>query len=209
MGYPSKPWTNGQTAEIVPGELFQYDASQSVWIHLTKATLDSDYQVDKSAIESDISSLQSTTATNTSDISSLDTRVTAAESDITTLQSQVVSLGLLTDSDAARITANVNAINTAYSMLDSDSINIQSLRTDLQAEINATNSEISSIQSDVSTAQSDIVSNTNAINNLAMPVVSSTQPTGQAGLLWVNLNDGKLYYWDATQEVFTEVVSGA
>ena len=219
MNYPSKPWTNGQTTELVPGETYEYDSVNAVWNHVTKATLDSDYQVDKTVIEGNIS-------TNSSDISTLQGEMSAAQSDISTLQSQVTLLDSMSDSDAARIETNISRINAAYSMMDSDAIDIAQLKVDLEAEIAATNSDVTSIegdittlQSDVSTLQSTIESSANhdsdiavvesAVSNLAMPVISSSQPTGKAGLLWVNLNDGKLYYWDASQEVFTEVVSGA
>ena len=212
MNYPSKPWNDGQTAELVGGETYIYDATNSVWNHVTKATLDSDYQIDKAVIESDITGLDTRLTTAEGEIDTL-------QSDVSTLQADVLALGGLTDSDAARISANVTAINAAYAMLDSDSINIQGLRTDLEAEIASTNSEVSTLQSNVSTNASDIsgvdTRLTTAegeidtlqsdVSGLAIPVVSSSQPTGQAGLLWVNLNDGKLYYWDTVEETFTEV----
>lgn len=216
--YPNKPWSDGQTYEVVPGETFVYDASQSVWKHQTKATLDSDYQVDKAAIEADISS-------NASDVSAIDTRVTSAEGNITTLQSQVSALNTMSDSETARIQQNISDIQNAYSMLDSDGAIIQGLRTDLEAEITATNADVSAItarlDSDETVLQSlqtqiDALDSVGGISGadhdsdidaLAMPVISATQPTGKAGLLWINLNDGKIYYWNTAQEVFTEIVA--
>ena len=191
--YPNKPWSDGQTYEVVPGETFIYNASQSVWEHVTKATLDSDFQVDKAALEADISSNTSDISTNTSAISALDTRVTANEGDITTLQAQVSALDAMSDSDALRIQQNLSDIQNAYSMLDSDGSAIQSLQT----QIDALNTDNLVIETD---HDSDITA-------LAMPVISATQPTGKAGLLWVNLNDGKMYYWNVAQEVFTEIVA--
>lgn len=211
MNYPSKPWTNGQTAELVPGETYEYDSVNAVWNHVTKATLDSDYQVDKTIIEGNIS-------TNSSDISTLQGEMSTAQSDISTLQSQVTLLDSMSDSDAARIETNISRINAAYSMMDSDAVDIAQLKVDLEAEISATNTDVTALQSDVSTLQSTIESSANhdsdiavvesTISNLAMPIISSSQPTGKAGLLWVNLNDGKLYYWDVAEEVFTQISTG-
>ena len=223
--YPSKPWSDGQTYEVVPGETFIYNASQSVWEHVTKATLDSDYQVDKTAIEADITTNASgLTAVNARvDVDSdalvaIDTRVTTAESNITLLTG-------MSDSETARIQQNITDIETAYARLDSDSSIIQGLRTDLEAEITATNSDVTAItarlDSDETVLQSlqtqvdalDVASGVTTadhdsdITALAMPVISATQPTGKAGLLWVNLNDGKMYYWNVAQEVFTEIVA--
>lgn len=221
MAYPSKPWSDGQIATgIVPGETFVYDASQSVWVHQTKATLDSDYQVDKTAIEADITS-------NTSAIAAANARIDADSDRLTVVSTKVDAIESMSDSETARIQANIASISTAFAMLDSDGSIIQGLRTDLEAEISTTNSEISTIQarldSDETVIQSlqtqiDNLDSSNTvleadhdsdISNLAIPIISATQPAGKAGQLWVNLNDGRLYYWDTSQETFTEIVAGA
>ena len=223
--YPSKPWSDGQTYEVVPGEVFVYNATQSVWQHQTKATLDSDYQVDKTAIEADIT-------TNASDISTLQTRATAIEADIDSehvlikaLEARVDTVELLSDSEAGRVQSNIDKINTAFAMLDSDSLNIQQIRTDLDAEVAATNADVTAItarlDSDEVALQSlqtqvdalvvqdgvTLADHDSDITALPMPVISATQPTGKEGLLWVNLNDGKMYYWNTTAEVFTSIVA--
>lgn len=197
--YPAKPWTNGQQYEIVPGETFEYDAVNATWVHLTKATLDSDFQVDKAALLAADSALDTRLTTAEGSISTL-------QSDVTTLQGNISTLTGMSDSETARIQQNIADINNAYAMLDSDGLNIQALRTDLNAEIAATNSEVSSLQSDMATAQSDITSNTNAINALAIPVISATQPVGATGQLWINTNDGKLYYWNDS-DAFVSIVT--
>ena len=221
--YPNKPWTDGQTFEVIPGETFVYDASQSVWQHQTKATLDSDFQVDKAALEADI-------ATNASDISGLDTRLTTAEGDISTLQSQVSLLDGMSDSETARIEQNIADIQNAYAMLDSDGAIIQGLRTDLEAEITATNADVTAItarlDSDETALQalqtqvdqlnvdnvvieadhdSDVARIDADVAALAIPVVSAVQPAGKTGQLWINTNDGKLYYWNDSDTFVTIV----
>ena len=215
--YPNKPWTNGQTHEVVPGETFVYDATESVWKHQTKATLDSDYQVDKTALQADISGL--------------DTRLTTAEADIVTLEGRVDTLDLLSDSEAGRVQENIDKINTAFAMLDSDSLNLQALRTDLDAEIAATNADVTaitarldsdeavvqSLQTQVDTLNldnivieadhdSDVARIDANVAALAIPVVSAVQPAGKTGQLWVNTNDGKLYYWNDS-DTFVSIVT--
>ena len=37
MNFPSKPWTNGQTAELVSGTTFVYDSSKGAWLVQTGA----------------------------------------------------------------------------------------------------------------------------------------------------------------------------
>ena len=234
MGYPAKPWTNGMEAtEIVAGETYVYDASQSAWVHKTKATLDSDYQVDKTAINNTLS-------THTSQIDAImdvvdndiqaqidadSDLLVATRLDLATLTARVDTLDLLSDSEAGRVQSAIDTINVALSMLDSDGIALQAIKT--QADNNSSNitaitSAIDNIiapkleaDSDRMTAieasiaansaldavtnsdhDSDIGAVNATINALAMPVVSASQPTGKDGLLWVNTNDGKLYYWN-------------
>jgi hypothetical protein len=221
--YPSKPWTDGQTYEVVPGETFIYDATQGVWKHLTKATLDSDYQADKVVIETNITALE--------------TRTTAVEAEIVSgfamlnaLESRVDTVELLSDSEAGRVQENIDKINTAFAMLDSDSLNLQALRTDLDAEIAATNADVSAINarldSDETALQSlqtqvdalvvqdgvteadhdsDVSVINTTISDLAMPIISGTQPDGKDGQLWINTNDGKLYYWNGVDAFVTIV----
>lgn len=246
--YPSKPWTNGQQAQLVPGETYEYDAANAVWEHLTKATLDADYQADKTIIEgdittnsSDISILQGDVTTAQGDITTLQSDVTTAQGDIVTLQSDVIinqtdiitlqgqvsALDAMSDSETLRIQENISSINNAFALLDSDSLQLQALRTDLDAEIAATNADIIAVQArlDSDTAklqalQTQVDSldldgsvleadHDSDIGALSIPIVGATQPAGKAGQLWVNTNDGKLYYWDTTVEVFTEIVAGA
>ena len=192
--YPNKPWTDGQTFEIVPGETHQYDATQGVWTHVTKATLDSDFQVDKTALESSIN-------TNTSDISGLDTRLNTAEGDITTLQSQVSALDAMSDSETARIQQNISDINAAFAMLDSDGINLQALRTDLDAEITATNNDVTAITNRLDSDETVLQT-----ISVRMPVVSDSAPVGASGMLWINTTDGKLYYWNDS-DAFISIVT--
>lgn len=226
--YPSKPWTNGQTYEVVPGETYIYDATQSVWKHVTKATLDSDYQVDKAATDATLSSHTSTLSTHTSQISQIQSIMVShkqqmnADSDrLVTLTSRVSTIELLSDSEAGRVEQQIARINTAFSMLDSDGLNMQSIKTALDAEIAATNNDVSSLDSDILSLQSQIntlntnVGVTNAdhdsdigvvnatISALAIPIVSATQPTGKAGQLWINTNDNKLYFWNGVDTFVT------
>ena len=235
--YPTKPWTNGQIYQVVPGENFQYDATDNVWVHLTNAVIDSDYQVEKTVIEtnvsnnsSDISTLQSRADSDelkiqsigtlilevessiNGDISDIQSRLDSDETSIQTLKSTVAALGVISDSDALTIQSNVAAINAAYAMLDSDSINIQQLRTDLDVAESA----VSTLQTNVTNLQNRADSDETAVQTLrtdfdalAAPVISSSQPTGKANLLWVNLNNGRLYYWNTSGEVWTEIVTGA
>ena len=215
--YPNKPWTDGQTHEVVPGETFVYDATQSVWIHQTKATLDSDFQVDKAALQSDITS-------NTSAIADVNARVDADSDRLTIVSAKVDALELMSDSETARIQSNIEDINTAFAMLDSDGINLQALRTDLDAEITATNSDVTTLsarldsdevviqdlqtQVDALSSQSSVleVDHDSDITALSIPVVSSTQPAGKTGQLWINTNDGRLYYWNDSDS-FVSIVT--
>ena len=197
--YPSKPWSDGQTYEVVPGETFIYNASQSVWEHVTKATLDSDYQVDKTVIESNIN-------TNSSAIGSLETRMLTVEGEIDTLQSDVALLSGMSDSETARIQQNISDIETAYQRLDSDSTIIQGLRTDLETEIAATNADVSSIITRLDSDETVVQDIQTQVNALAIPVISASQPTGKTGQLWVNTNDGKLYYWNDS-DTFVSIVT--
>lgn len=61
MPYPSKPWTNGQTAEIVAGTIFSYDSNSNVWVRVNKtvsdAQLDSELLNVKADRDSDLSLL--------------------------------------------------------------------------------------------------------------------------------------------------------
>lgn len=197
--YPNKPWSDGQTHEVVPGETFIYNASQSVWEHVTKATLDSDYQVDKTVIETNIN-------TNTSAIGSLETRMLTVEGEIDTLQSDVALLSGMSDSETARLQQNISDIETAYQRLDSDSTIIQGLRTDLETEIAATNADVSSIITRLDSDETVVQDIQTQVNALAIPVISASQPTGKTGQLWVNTNDGKLYYWNDS-DTFVSIVT--
>jgi chromosome segregation ATPase len=194
-----------------------------VWKHLTKATLDSDYQADKVVIETNITALE--------------TRTTAVEAEIVSgfamlnaLESRVDTVELLSDSEAGRVQENIDKINTAFAMLDSDSINLQQIKTDLQTEIAATNADVSAINarldSDETALQSlqtqvdalvvqdgvteadhdsDVSVINTTISDLAMPIISGTQPDGKDGQLWINTNDGKLYYWNGVDAFVTIV----
>ena len=235
--YPNKPWSDGQTFEVVPGETFVYDASQSVWTHVTKATLDSDYQVDKAVLQSDISGNTSAIATANTRIDvdsdalvAVDTRLTTAEGDISTLQSQVSALDAMSDSETARIQQNIADINTAFAMLDSDGINLQALRTDLDAEITATNNDVTALTARLDSDETVIQDLQTQIDGLGtgnltditarldsdetvlqsisvrMPVVSATTPVGASGVLWINTTDGKLYYWNDS-DTFVSIVT--
>ena len=222
--YPNKPWSDGQTFEVVPGETFVYDATQGVWTHVTKATLDSDFQVEKAALEASISA-------NTSDISGLDTRLTTAEGDISTLQSQVSLLDSMSDSDAARIQQNILDINAAFAMLDSDGINLQAIRTDfeaadaaLQVTVDEHTAKLAS-DSDRMTAIEDSIAANSALDAVTNadhdsdvsainatieaqphPIVAATAPTGKSGQLWINTTDGRLYYWNDS-DAFVSIVT--
>lgn len=238
MAYPSKPWSDGQIAtDIVPGETFVYNASQSIWEHQTKGTIDSDYQADKIVIESNITAVEGRATALEARATTLETRAnndsdrtTAVESRTTTLEERVDALDLLSDSEAERVQRNIDDINIAMSMLDSDGVALQAIRTDfeaadatLQSNIDAANGDVTALRADLDsdvsalnasiTANADLDAVTKAdhdsdISNLSIPVVSTTQPAGKAGVLWVNLNDGRLYYWDTVSEVFTEIVTG-
>ena len=236
MGYPAKPWTNGMVAtEIVAGETYIYNASQSAWVHQTKATLDSDYQVDKTAINSTLSS-------HTSQISQIQSILIThkqdhnADSDaLVALTARVNTLDLLSDSEAGRVQSAIDTINTALSMLDSDGIALQSIKT--QADSNSSNittimgvidnviapklqadsDRMTAIEASIaSNSALDAVTNSDhdsdiavvnaTISALSMPVVSASQPTGKDGLLWVNTNDGKLYYWNGV-DAFVSIVT--
>ena len=215
--YPNKPWSDGQTFEVVPGETFVYDATQAVWTHQTKATLDSDFQVDKAVLQSDISS-------NTSAIADVNARVDADSDRLTVVSAKVDALELMSDSETARIQSNIENINTAFAMLDSDGVNLQAIRTDLDAEITATNGDVTALtarldsdetviqslqtQIDSLDTQSGVleVDHDSDIGALAIPVVSATQPAGKTGQLWINTTDGKLYYWNDS-DTFVSIVT--
>lgn len=188
MAYPSKPWTNGQIATgIVQGETYIYDASQGTWVHQTKATIDSDYQVDKAA--------------TASSISAIDTRLTTAEGEIDTLQATVNALAGMSDSETARIQQNITDITTAYAMLDSDGTVVQSLQTQIDGLTTSVDhdSDITALNTSIAAVQSNV-------DAIVTAVVSATQPTGVTGQLWVNLNDGKLYYWNDS-DAFVSIVT--
>lgn len=233
--YPSKPWTNGQTYEVVPGETYIYDATQGVWKHVTKATLDSDYQVDKAVTDATLSS-------HTSQISQIQGVLVThkqqmnADSDaLVALTARVDTLDLLSDSEAGRVQSAIDTINTALTMLDSDGVALQSIKT--QADSNSSN--IASIMgvidnvispklaadSDRMTAieasiaangaldavsknehDSDVGVVNSTIDALPIPVVSASQPTGKAGQLWINTNDNKLYFWNGV-DAFVAIVT--
>ena len=215
--YPNKPWSDGQTFEVVPGETFVYDATQAVWTHQTKATLDSDFQVDKAVLQSDISS-------NTSAIADVNARVDADSDRLTVVSAKVDALELMSDSETARIQSNIENINTAFAMLDSDGVNLQALRTDLDAEIAATNGDVTALTARLDSdetkiqdlqTQIDSIDTTpgmseadhdSDIGALAIPVVSPTQPAGKTGQLWINTTDGKLYYWNDS-DTFVSIVT--
>lgn len=229
--YPSKPWSDGQTHEVVPGETFVYDASQGIWTHVTKATLDSDFQVDKAVLETDITAVENratalegraTTLEGRADNDS--DRATVIEADLAALGSRVDTIELLSDSEASRVQANIDTINVAMSMLDSDGVALQAIRTDFEAADAALQISVDAhttkfdVDSDRMTAiEASIVANDNLdavtvanhdsdLANLPMPVISVTPPAGVTGQLWVNMTDGKLYYWNDS-DAFISIVS--
>jgi hypothetical protein len=240
--YPNKPWSDGQTFEVVPGETFVYDASQSVWTHQTKATLDSDFQVTKTALEASITEndnaitvLQARADSDEIALQALridlNTEIAATNADVISLSGRIDVLDVLSDSEAARVQSAVDDINAAFAMLDSDGINLQALRTDLNNVVNATAAVVfeltdrldsdelvlQSLQEQVNALNlsdvvieadhdSDIAVVDATIANLAIPVVSAVQPTGQTGMLWINTTDGKLYYWNDS-DTFVSIVT--
>ena len=99
--------------------------------------------------------------------------------------------------------AEITLVNNAYAVLtarhDSDSIIIQDLQTQVDA-LSLDNIVIEADHdSDVARIDADVVA-------LAIPVVSAAQPTGKTGQLWVNTNDGKLYYWNDS-DTFVSIVT--
>jgi len=226
--YPSKPWTNGQTHEVVPGETYKYDATQAVWKHVTKATLDSDYQVNKASVAGQISTINTTLTSNASTLSTHTTQISQiqsvmvshkqqmnADSDrLVALTTRVSTIELLSDSEAGRVEQQIARINIAFGMLDSDGLNMQAIKTALDLEIAATNSDVTSLQNQINTLSTNVgVTNADhdsdigvvngTITALAIPIVSATQPTGKAGQLWINTNDNKLYFWNGVDAFVT------
>lgn len=310
--FPAKPWSDGQTYEVVAGQTFRYNGTSQAWEYVTNLAIDSEVQTGLTAIElktdSDsqrITDLKATVALSSSDITSLTARLDSDEIAIqatkTTLSSEVSRLDARLDSDSIVIQrlrydlsildsnldsdvadikalrrdadsdsaalqllsgeakANAASIQTTLAMLDSDGTVLQSLRTDLDAEIATTGSEINTINArldsdeaaiqavrtdltaQITTVQSrldsdsavlqslqgqvdalnlgnvvlendhdsDVAAINATVDALPLPVISATQPTGQAGLIWISLTDGRLYYWHATDEAWTEIVTGA
>ena len=64
--YPSRPWTNNQTAELYPGVTFRYNAANKLWSQeeAVRTASDSDafearYNADKGNLQSRITALES------------------------------------------------------------------------------------------------------------------------------------------------------
>ena len=212
MNFPNKPWTNGQIHELVPGESYEYDSVNAVWNHLTKATLDSDYQADKIVFEGNIS-------TNSADIATLQGEMSTAQSDISALQSDVTLLSNMSDSDRVTIESNIASINAAVANLDSDTVMLQSISinvenaqsdiTALQARADSDEAKIQSLQTQIDAVNTEAgvleTDHDSDIAALPLPVISASQPTGKPGLLWINLNDGNLYFWNVAEQTFVEI----
>jgi len=240
MTYPAKPWTNGMIAtEIVPGQTYIYNALNSTWVHQTKATLDSDYQVDKATTDATLTSHTSTLSAHATQISQIQGILVThkqahnADSDaLVALTARVDTLDLLSDSEAGRVQSAIDTINTALTMLDSDGVALQSIKT--QADSNSSNiaaimgvvdnyisPKLAADSDRMSAIEASIVANNaldavsknehdsdvgviNAtITTLPIPVVSASQPTGKTGQLWINTNDNKLYFWNGVDAFVT------
>ena len=117
MNFPSKPWSDGQTAELIAGSTFVYDSAKEAWL------------LQISAEQGKINSLE---VSVDSDLNVVNTRLTTAEGNITTIQSDIADLLAALDSDyalnnekhavqEALITANTNQIDTANARIDVDS----------------------------------------------------------------------------------------
>ena len=227
MIFPAKPWTDGQISELIPNQIFVYDAAKGAWLLETSedeakllASIDSDFQhftgkiavingsiatiegdvvtlrsdleaalaTRAAAVDAEIARIDSTTLSQFNFAQALDMRLVTAENEIDTLQSEmtavlsnssdntaaIANLRLEADSDVALISANAavataqaGTISGILASLDSDGVNIQSLRTDLEAEIALTNSEIATLQgagTDQAAANADVDSDLGAVN---------------------------------------------
>ena len=107
-------------------------------------------------------------------------------------------LALRTDLNT-EIAATAADVSELTNRLDSDELVLQYL----QEQVNALNISDVVIESD---HDSDIGVVNTTIANLAIPVVSAVQPTGQTGMLWINTTDGKLYYWNDS-DTFVSIVT--
>ena len=160
MNFPSKPWTNGQSAELSTGNLFTYDASKGVWL-LTRSESESSL---RSLIDSDYSSFNSK-------FSVVDGQIAAVNTSISNVNARLDSDYALVNGKVSIIDAAISALqnvdNTILARLDSDSTIIQDLQTqlnalgegslaDIIARANADSDALAAVDARLATAEGEI-----------------------------------------------------
>lgn len=165
MNFPSKPWSNGQTAELVAGSTFVYDSTKDAWL------------LSISTEQANINSLQ---INIDSDTGAIYARLSTAEGDITTINSDISAILARLDSDyalnnqkhavqEALITANSNAITTANARADADSDALVAV----EARVTALETDVDDNVADIATLRADADSDTARIQELSVTAAAN------------------------------------
>ena len=83
MNFPSKPWTNGQIAELISGSTFEYNSTKGAWLLVT------------SSVESSI------IADNDSDFAYFNGKIVTIDGQIAAIETDISNLEARIDSDYA------------------------------------------------------------------------------------------------------------
>lgn len=138
--------------------------------------------------ESNITSLQTTTSTTTTNLSALTTRVSGAESNITSLQTTTSGQATSISNLSTRVTGAESTITSLQTTTSTTSTNLSALTTrvgtaesnitSLQSTTSTTTTSLSALTTRVGTAESNISNLTTTTGNQATAISSLTTTVG-------------------------------
>lgn len=131
------------------------------------AAIKTDYATNASVTEK-VSNLQGQITTNKNSISGLTTRMTTAEGEIDTLQSDIEDI----NESIETINTNIAGINADISKNYATKTELNSVKTNLQGQIDSNDTDITALQGRMTTAESNINSLTTKHNSLESTVSS-------------------------------------
>lgn len=171
MNFPSKPWTDGQQAELVEGSIFQYDATRGAWllaiskeqaaVTSLEVKVDSDLNVVSASITTLGSDLDALTTTVTNNKTSADNSIAEI---LARLDSDYALNNLKHAIQEALISGNTNAIAVIRTKQDNDSDTIAAI----DARLATAEGEIDTLQTQMTTVLTNASDNAAAIANLRL-----------------------------------------
>jgi len=176
MNYPSKPWTDGQTAELTPGAIYTYSAATGSW-DFTSTT-------ESQERDTTVSELESNVPVYISDVDSDKAAVTPV---VTTFEARKADV----DSDLPTVADKAARVEVPFMT---------------EATYDATKADAESYITNATTVGDPATNNLSTVYEGAQNlneqlVVSPTAPSVDNKKIWIDSSNGTLKYWNGSSWV--------